>query len=375
MALLVARADRKQNHQKVKQILKHGLLLNVFFALVFIMVLGILSFYLSYAKQSQEIVALGRPYLLIISIALIPSAINNMIKRYLEGMSYGKTALRLSFFTLTTNALFNVLLIYGQCGFPMLGLNRAASAIVLSETLTAIAGACYVFYISPQNQPIMSFNFGQISWRYFRKIVWISWPVGIQFGLEGAYLLFIATIVGWISIEAQAAHAILFNICQLITIFAIGLGLSGSILVTQQHHPQSGCLVRKVAFMVCSMIGMVSILVGIMLFTISPYIISFYKPVDTVRTLVSLLMIHVSLFQLFYSLCYWGSSILRGLNDNAFLLLCSIITQLIGAAICYILVVQYKWSISGVWIALILERILLSLFLLIRFDYKTRIAG
>ncbi|WP_250237632.1 hypothetical protein [Cardinium endosymbiont of Oedothorax gibbosus] len=112
---------------------------------------------------------------------------------------------------------------------PMLGLNRAAISIVLSETLTAVAGALYLMYISPQGQYIMDFNGSQVSWRYFRKILWITWPVGLQFGIEGAYLLFIAIIVRWINIEAQVAHAILFNICQLITIFAIGLGLSGSI--------------------------------------------------------------------------------------------------------------------------------------------------
>ncbi|TSJ80714.1 MAG: MATE family efflux transporter [Candidatus Cardinium sp.] len=374
VALLVACADRKQNHKQVKQILQHGLLLNIFFAVVFIILLIILSFCLAYASPYPEIATLGGPYLLIISISLIPSAINNMIKRYLEGRSYGKIALLLTFFTLITNTIFNALLIYGQCGAPMLGLNGAAIAIVLAETLTAVVGLLYLFYISPQNQHIMRFNLGQISWRYFRKILWISWPVGLQFGIEGAYLLFIAIMVGWISIEAQAAHAILFNICHLITIFAIGLGLSGSILITQQHHPKNGCLVRKVSLMACFMIAMVSIAVGLMLCTISPYIISFYKPADAVRTLVSLLIIHLSIFQLFYSLCYWGNSILRGLNDNACLFLFSTITQLIGIAICYIVVSKYKWNISGVWIALILERVLLSLFLLIRFDYKTKTA-
>lgn len=374
VALLVARADRKKNHKQVGQILKHGLLLNTFFALLFIIALLVLSFYLACAHQSPEIASLGRPYLQIIAISLIPSAINNMIKRYLEGCAHGKIALLLTFFTLITNLIFNFLFMYGQWGAPAFGLNGAAIAIVLSEILTVIAGVVYLVYLSPQNHPITGLGWRQISWRYFKKILSISWPVGLQFGIEGAYLLFIAIMVGWISIEAQAAHAILFNICQLITIFAVGLGLSGSMLVTQQHHPQNGCLVRKVAFMACSVIGMVSIIVGLMLYAMSPYIISFYKPVYTVRALVVLLITYLSLFQLFYSLCYWGNSILRGLNDNAFLFLSNMITQLIGVGICYLLVINYKWHINGVWIALILERILLGFFLFIRFDYKTKMS-
>ncbi|CAH2559950.1 hypothetical protein CAOEGIBSW744_0540 [Cardinium endosymbiont of Oedothorax gibbosus] len=123
------------------------------------------------------------------------------------------------------------------------------------------------------------------------------------------------------------------------------------------------------------MIGMVSIIVGLMLLTIGPYMVSVYKPVDAVRSVVRLLITYLSLFQLFYSMGHWGNSILRGLNDNAFLFLFSLITQLIGVGMCYILVIKYNWNISGIWIALILELMLLIFFLLIRFDYKTRISA
>lgn len=98
VSLLVARADRKKNYKGVTQMLKHALVLNIFFALVFAIILIILSFYIAYASQSSEIAALGRPYLLIISISLIPSAINNMIRRYLEGLAHGKNSIATKFF-------------------------------------------------------------------------------------------------------------------------------------------------------------------------------------------------------------------------------------------------------------------------------------
>lgn len=375
VALLVARADRKQNYKQVNQILKHGLLLNTLFAAIFIVLLTIISFYLGYASQSPVIATLAPPYLRIIAIALLPAALNHMIKRYLEGLSYGRIALRLNFLTLMTNLLFNTLLIYGRFGLPMLGLNGAGIAILCSEVITAIGGILYLKYILTKKKLIIPFNFAQISWRYFRKILLISWPLGLQFGIEGLYMLFIAIMAGWISIEAQAAHAILLNICQLITISAIGLGLSGSILVTQQGNLKNCCLVRKVAFMAVFMIGIVSIIVGIMLLTVSPKIIHLYKPVDKVRNLASSLIIHLSIFQSFYSICYWGNSILRGLKDNAFLCLANIITQCIGIIVCYILVVHYNWHLHGLWITLIFERMLLTIFLLIRFFDKTKLSG
>ncbi|MGI2257266.1 MATE family efflux transporter [Candidatus Cardinium hertigii] len=372
ISLLVAHTKRKKKHNQIKKIFNHGLLLNTFFALIFSIVLILLSYHLTYISPSPEIATLGSPYLRIISISLIPCAINSIIKRYLEGQANGNIPLLLNFFTLITNLIFNFILIYGQCGFPMFGLNGAAIAIVLSETVTAVAGTLYLLYKPIQNHHIMDLNVSQISWRYFRKIGWLSWPVGLQFAVEGAYLLFIAIIAGSISIEAQATHTILFNISQLMTIFAIGLGQYGSILVTQQHHPKNDYFIRKVGFMACSMIAIISIIVGLMLCTISPYIIGLYKPVDAVKTLVSQLITYLCFFQLFYSMYYWGSSMLRGLHDDAFLFLLNMFTKLLRVGICYSLVIKYNWHLNGIWITLILEHMLISFLLLIRFDYKTK---
>lgn len=374
ISILVARADRKKNYRSVAQILKHALLLNVFFALAFFITLTGLSFCLQYASQPSEIYTLGRPYLLILSISLIPSAINNIIRRYLEGLSYGKVGLLLGFFTLVTNLIFNFLLIFGKCGFPYFGLNGAGIAIVLSETLTAVVGILYLVYILRPNGHLVRWNFKQMSWRYFKKILWVGLPVGLQFGIEGIYLLFIAIIVGWIGIEAQAAHAIVFNIFQLVTIFAIGLGLSSSMFVAQQRSSKNGWLVRKVAFITCLMIGTIAVVVGLILLVMSPYIISFYKPAYAVQCLVSLLIKYLCLFQLFFDVCYWGNSVLRGLDDRTFPFVFSVVTQLIALGICYILTMQYHWGISGVWLTLTFERMLLSLFLFVRFEHKTKIA-
>ncbi|ROT47698.1 MATE family efflux transporter [Candidatus Cardinium hertigii] len=295
-----------------------------------------------------------------------------MVRRYLEGISYGTIGLLLGFFTLITNVIFNFLLIYGKCGFPALELQGAGMAMVCAETLTAIAGILYLVCILRPKGYLMSFKFDQISWRYFKEILWVGWPAGIQFGIEGAYLFFIAMVVGCIGVEAQAAHAILFNLCQLITIFAVGLGLSGSMLVAQERGTQNGLLVRKIALAACDMITVFSIIIGLTFLTISPYIISFYKPVHIVKCLVSFLIKHLCIFQLFYGVCYWGNSVLRGLDDRAFPFVFNLITQFISAIICYILVIRYHWGISGVWLTLIFERMLLGLLLFFRFENKTK---
>ena len=372
VSLLVARADRTKRYDRVTKILKHALLLNVCFAVIFCIILIGLSFYIESASRSPTISALGRPYLVIISISLVPAAVNNMIRRYLEGISYGNVGLLLGFFTLFTNIFLNFLLIYGKWGGPVLGLNGAGIALVLSETMTAVVGMLYLEYVLRPNGYLLKWNFRKISWLYCKKILCVGWPVGLQFGVEGVYLLWVTIMVGWGSIEAQAAHAVLFNISQLVTIFAVGLGLAGSMLVTQQNSMHNGCLVRKVALTGCLMIGIGSILVGIIILTTSYWIIPFYKPIYAVKELVSGLIKHLCLFQLFYSFCYWGNGVLRGLNDRALPFLCSVITQSLGVIVCYLLVVKYDWGIRGVWVMLIFERMLLSIFLLIRFEYKTK---
>lgn len=366
VALLVARAARKQNHNQEIQILKHALLLNVALAFIFFLVLIGVVFYL----KSKALITLGRSYLFIIAISLIPSAINTMIRRYLEGIAHVKIGLLLGLLTLISNFSFNCLWIYGSFGFPMLGLKGAGIAITLSETLTAITGIAYICYLLQSNGRIIHMEINQIHWRYIKAIISIGWLAGLQLGVEGTYLLFITIIIGWIGIEAQATHAILFNICQLITIFAVGLGTSGSMYVAQQRSKRNSCLVKKTARTTCFLVMFISILMGWILQITCSYIISLYKPDPTIRPNVQLLMKHLYVFQIFYSLCYWGNSVLRGLNDRIPPFIYSIATQCIGLAICYIMVIKFHWSINSVWLILIFERMLCSLLLIMRFEEK-----
>jgi MATE family multidrug resistance protein len=369
---LVEQAHRRRKYNQVTQIFKQGLVLNALLASLFCLILLGFSYYGFPTSHNAEITMVGHPYLRIIAFSLIPSAMNNTIRRYLEGISFGKIGLLMSFFTLTTNVLFNFLLLYGWHAFPRLGLNGVGIAILLSEVLTVLAGMLYVVYVLKPKGYLIDLNFKDVSESYFSKIWNIGWLAGLQFGLESIYLLFIAMLAGRIGIEAQAAHAILFNICQLITIFSVGLGLSSSMLVAQQQGTQNGLLVRKVALTGCTMIWGISILVGLILVPMLPYIVSFYSTVATLQHVVQLAIKHLFVFQLLYGLCYWGNSVLRGLDDRVFPFLVGLGTQFLGAVGCYITVIHYQWGIHGVWIALIIERMLLGLFLFIRFETKTK---
>ncbi|AWN81373.1 MATE family efflux transporter [Candidatus Cardinium hertigii] len=376
VSLLTARSMHKKNYRKATQILQHALFLNLFLASVFFLILVGYSFYLESSSKLPHPIDVGqRSYLLLLAIALIPSAVNTMIRRYLEGISREKIGLKLAFLTLIANIIFNFLLC-GKSKVPFPGLKGVGISIVLSEMLTAIIGMSYIRHTLQLQGCTMRLQFNQISWRYIKAILSIGGPIGLQFGIEGGYLFLITFIIGKIGMEEQATHAIVFNICQLVTIFSIGLGISGAMYVAQQHRSHNICIVRKVALTACLMIELVSLITGCILLALGPYIFTFYKAEGRVNVFVCELINHLFLFQLFYSISHWGSSVLRGLNDKTFPLICSTFTQLIGISMCYFLILKNKWGINwginGVWMTLILERMVLSLLLLMRFEWKTK---
>ncbi len=372
MVPLIVQAHRRRKYNQVTQIFKQGLLLNAFLASLFCLALLLFSYYGLPTSQNIEITALAHPYLRIIAFSLIPSAMNNTIRRYLEGLSFGKIGLSMSFFTMIMNLFLNFLLLYGWYGTPTLELNGVGIAILLSELLTVLVGMWYVIYVLKPKGYLLDLNFLDSTESYFRRIWNIGWLTGLQFGLESIYLFFIASLIGRVSTEAQAAHAILFNICQLITVFSIGLGLSSAMLVAQQQGEQNGSLVRKVALTGCTMIGGISIVLGVFVVPMLPYIVSFYSSVVTLQHLVQLGTKHLYVFQLLYGMCYWGTSVLRGLDDRLFPFLVGIGTHILGVIGCCLAVLHYQWGMHGVWIALICERTLMVLTLFARFESKTK---
>ena len=120
---MVAAADGEGKTGKIGRLLNHGFVINTVSSfLLFLFILAV-SPVLKLINQPQEVVVLAIPYLLIITFSLLPFMFFQTYKQFIEGLSQTKQAMFITVIFNLLNIGLNWLLIYGNWGFPELGLN------------------------------------------------------------------------------------------------------------------------------------------------------------------------------------------------------------------------------------------------------------
>ena len=130
------------------------------------------------------------------------------------------------------NIVLNYLLIFGNFGFPEMGITGAAVSTVLSSIITFLV--LFVIVLRRRNNDLFLTRRG---WRpdmeLLRRILRFGVPNGVQFLIEHFGFTVFILLIGRLGIVELAATNIAFNINSLAFMPMIGLGMAISILVGQ----------------------------------------------------------------------------------------------------------------------------------------------
>ncbi len=90
-------------------------------------------FLLSLFTRTQEILSMGKDYLGIIAFSFVPMAVSFTAMMALRAVAINDVPLKIGFVTVFTNTFLNYCLIYGNFGFPALGVKGAALATLAAR--------------------------------------------------------------------------------------------------------------------------------------------------------------------------------------------------------------------------------------------------
>ena len=88
--------------------------------------------------QPAQDLALASSYLKILSLSVLPYMLFLAAKQFADGLSLTLPAMVITLIGLAGNTLGNWFLIYGNWGFPVLGLDGAGYATLLSRCLMMV---------------------------------------------------------------------------------------------------------------------------------------------------------------------------------------------------------------------------------------------
>lgn len=366
---LVAIANGKNDQHQSSHILYNGWLLSILAGIFLAGSVHLLSLFLGNMGQEADVAVLAKNYLVIMGYSLIPMMVFIATKQFADALQFTKTAMVLSLISLPINALFCWLFIYGNWGFPKLGIDGAGLATLLSRLLLAIAMIVVVFkykvfkpYIALQKQA------WQIKAQTFKEMFKLGLPSSLQYCMEAGAFSISGIMVGWLGAVQQASHQIALNCASTTFMASLGLSMAGSIRVSDAYgrgNMSSIYTIGKSTAVFGLLYGAFSGLLLVVFGKYLPYVFTQNAEVVQVSTM---LLVYAAIFQISDSTQAIGVGLCRGIKDVVRpTIYVAIAYWVIGIPVGYLLAFKYKMGAAGIWIGLVVGLSVSSILLNHRF--------
>jgi MATE family multidrug resistance protein len=352
---LVSAANSQGKLEKIKHLLNHSFFLNICIAFGLMLIVLATTFIFHLMNQPEEVIIAAKPYTWIIASSLLPFMIFQTFRQLAEGLANTQGAMIISIAANLLNVLLNWILIYGKLGLPSLGLNGAGIATFISRVLMGFLMFLFVKNYSRFQKFNFSIQFGKFKKTIISTLLKIGIPVGFQFIFEVGAFSISAIMMGWIGVNALAAHQIVLNLAAITYMVGSGLSAAATIIVSSHYGRKDWEAVRNSGFQVLKIVMSfmsITALVFILMRNILPLL---YIQDQAIIDLTAGLMIIAGLFQLSDGIQVVMLGALRGLEDVKIPSIISLIAYwIMGLPLGYILAFKFGLQEQGIWIGLLI---------------------
>ena len=175
--IIMARRIGENKHHLLGRIFSAGIIFQLFFSgMLFSIMFYLIPGWIKIFSINPEIANLQADFISVRSVAIIPAAVFLMMQSYF--LSKGKTypVLIASLLTASLNILLDYGLIFGNLGFPEMGVKGAALASTSSDVLGMIT--MFTFFILDREHILMRFRFFRFA--SLKNLLTISSPIMLQ---------------------------------------------------------------------------------------------------------------------------------------------------------------------------------------------------
>jgi MATE family multidrug resistance protein len=325
------------------------------------------------AGQQPDVAALAQDFLRIAGLGMIPALLVMALKSYLAALGRTQMVLWATIAAVFLNIAVNWALIFGNWGFPELGVRGAAWASIAAQMLTILVLALYAGLLPD----LRRFHLFQRFWRAdptaLRQVFRLGLPIGLTSLAESGLFQASALMMGWIGTYELAAHGIALEACALA--FMVHLGLANAVTVRTSWADGAGNARglrdgARVAIALSAAFGLLVVTV----FLVAPHpIISVFldlsKPgsAEIVAIGVTLLALG-AMFQMADAMQVIALGLLRGIKDTRVPMWLAVLSYwVIGIPAGYLLAFRAGYGAVGIWLGLVIGLTVAATLLMARF--------
>ena len=366
---LTAIANGEGDHYKAEAILKNSFYMALALGSALALLMILLAPVLHLLNQPEAVTELSIPYLRILGLSMLPVMIYQAFRQFSEGLEIMYPALVIGLLMIPINAFGNWLLIFGNWGFPAMGLEGAGWATTITRFLAAAAMMTYVLY----NKRFKVYEPLKLGLKTLQKTVMtrilkLGIPGGVQYIFETSAFAFAAIMIGWLGSKPLAAHQIAINLASISFMVAIGLSSASAIRIGHTQGKNDFVLARKIGKDSFWLSGGFMGLCGLVFILGRFYFPSLYISDPEVINLAAQLLLIAAAFQIVDGIQAVGVGLLRGMEDvKRPTLYVMIAYWVIALPLGGLLAFQLNFGVMGVWVALALGLMASAIMLSYRF--------
>lgn len=372
VSIFVSRAHGANRGEAAGEYLRHGLALALSFGAVETLLLVGLSTQLSRFGQPPEVVAIVRPFFLLIGASFVPVLVYLGLRQFAEAMGRPWVPMFIMLGGVGLNVLLNWVFIFGHLGAPALGLTGSGISTLASRTL----GAVVIFFWLRRDAVTRAAWPAQwrarLSLARMKEMLHVGLPASGMLFFESSAFSFSTIMVGWLGAIPLAAHQIALSCASLSFMFPLGLSIAAGMRVSRAVGAGERHRLRPIAFsamaMAVAMTGIFALGYGFGGRLIAG---SFVHDAPVV-TLAAHLLIVAALFQVFDGWQVTGAALLRGITDVK---VPAVITfaayWAVALPIAYLLGIRGPWGAVGIWTGIATGLALAAVLLATRFARLT----
>ncbi len=366
---LVARYKGLGDKKSANLVIRQGLLFT-FLAAIVLSILGYIfarPMVIFMGSTEEQVTLWSSQYLQIQMLGFLPLALTSTITASLRGVGDTKSSMVYNLIANLVNVVFNWLLIYGNLGFPELGVAGASIATVIGQFVAFVLATRIILKGNSFLKLQLREGF-KPDRKMLGNILQIGIPAAIeQLVMRAGMIIFTKTVTSLGTI-AYATH----NVCMNIQSISFMTGQAFAVSATTLMGQSLGRKRHDMAQAYCSRtqrVGLaVSIVIGILFAFFGRNIVSMYNQDASIVTIGGNIMFFVAAMQPIQSIQFILAGGLRGAGDTKTTATITFITILIVRPVVAIALVKMTpLGLYGAWIALACDQCLRSLLISLRY--------
>lgn len=331
------------------------------------------------ARQEPEVARRAGVFMNLVLLAIVPGVAAGIMRTAAAALGRPGWTFVVTGLALGASIVANWALVFGNLGFPALGLAGSALATVVATTAMALAYAVILLTDRKLRRYRLFGRWWAAEWSRYREIVRLGTPIMLAWVFEGALFGGAAILMGLIGVTEVAAHAIALNIAAIAFQLPFGLAQAATIRVGIAFGARDHAwiaLAGRVALTVG--IGVMALTAGAIWAFPRLFVSGYLDVADPANARVVGLalqfLVVAAAFQLADGAQAVAAGVLRGLQDTRVPMLIALFGYwVVGFGTAALLAFRLEWGGVGVWWGLCAGLAAASVLLLWRWRARGRL--